>query len=146
MTIIFEKKSLSKMISATLFEKLQEYEIKLGRLEKHENQDNKYKSISLKVDSKEVEIEDNPEEGENFIFLVKRWDNLDNNNTNFVKLKKFFNKKESSTSTQDVTYHECKKQRHIKPNYSKLAKKNFKRRKVKKKKLSLVRLTNVWSV
>ena len=60
------------MTSATLFGKLQEYETELGRLEKHENQDKKFKSIALKVDSNENEEEDDPEEDENFMHLVKR--------------------------------------------------------------------------
>ena len=50
------------MTSATLFGKLKEYETKLGRLEKRENQEKKSKNIALKIDSKEVEKEDNPEE------------------------------------------------------------------------------------
>ena len=60
------------MTSATLFGKLQEQETELGRLEKHENQEKKSNNIALKIDSKEVEKEDNPEEDENFMFLVKR--------------------------------------------------------------------------
>lgn len=60
------------MTSATLFGKLQEYETEHSRLEKHENLDKKSKSIGLKVDSKEVEREDNLEEDENFMLLVKR--------------------------------------------------------------------------
>ena len=43
------------MTSATLFGKFQEYEMELGRLEKHENQEKKYKNVALKIDSKEVE-------------------------------------------------------------------------------------------
>lgn len=52
-TVISEKKSLSNMTSATLFGILKECEIELGRLEKHENQEKKYKSIALKVNSRE---------------------------------------------------------------------------------------------
>ena len=40
------------MTSAILFEKLQEHEIELGRLEKHETQEKKSKSIALMVDSR----------------------------------------------------------------------------------------------
>lgn len=54
-TAISKKKNLSTMTSATLFGKLQEYETELGILEKHENLDKKSESITLKVDSKEVE-------------------------------------------------------------------------------------------
>lgn len=40
------------MTSASFFGKLQERELELGRLEKHENQENKSKGIALKVISK----------------------------------------------------------------------------------------------
>lgn len=52
------------MTHASLFVKLQEHEIKLGKLEKHENQENKSKGIALKVDTKEEKEEDAPEEKE----------------------------------------------------------------------------------
>ena len=60
------------MSSETLFGKLQEYEKKLRRLSKHKNQEKKSKGIALKVESKEVAIEDNPEKDDNFTLLVKR--------------------------------------------------------------------------
>ncbi|XP_050878843.1 uncharacterized protein LOC127082659 [Lathyrus oleraceus] len=85
-TTISEKKSLSTMTSATLFGKLQEYETELGLLEKHEVQEKKSKSIALKVDSKVVKKEDNPEEDENFMLLVKR-------------LGKYFGAKSSSSDS-----------------------------------------------
>ncbi|WJX73142.1 hypothetical protein P8452_56955 [Trifolium repens] len=127
-TAISEKKSLSKMTSATLFGKLQEYETELGRLEKHENEEKKSKGIALKIDSMN---EDNPYNDENFMLLVKRLGNffVNNDNSNFVKKKKFFNKEEASTSTQNVICYECGKQGHIKTDCPNLAKKNsFKRR------------------
>ncbi|KAK2454205.1 gag-protease polyprotein [Trifolium repens] len=131
-TAISEKKSLSKMSSATLFGKLQEYETELGRLEKHENQDKKSKSIALKVDSKKNEEEDDPEEDENFIHLVKRLCEFfinNDNNSNLVKKMNFFDKNDASTSTQNITCYECGKQGHIKTDCPKLAKKrSFKRR------------------
>lgn len=40
------------MTSVSLFGKLKEYEIELGRPEKYEIQEKKYKGITLKVDSK----------------------------------------------------------------------------------------------
>ena len=130
------------MFSATLFGKLQEYETELGRLEKHENQDKKSKSIALKVDSKENEEEDDPEEDENFMHLVKRLSEFFINNdnySNFVKKEKFFNKKEASTSTQNITCYECGKQGHIKTDCPKLAKKSsFKRRKGSKPKKAYI--------
>ncbi|KAK2422681.1 gag-protease polyprotein [Trifolium repens] len=134
-TAISEKKSLSKMSSATLFGKLQEYETELGRLEKHENQDKKSKSIALKVDSKEIEEEDDLEEDENFMHLVKRLIEFFINYSNLVKKKNFFDKNEASTSTQNVTCYECGKQGHIKTDCPRLAKKSsFKRRKGSKPK------------
>ncbi|KAK2402034.1 gag-protease polyprotein [Trifolium repens] len=138
-TAISEKKSLSKMSSATLFGKLQEYETELGRLEKHENQDKKSKSIALKVDSKENEEEDDPEEDENFMHLVKRLSEFFINNSNLVKKNNFFDKNEASTSTQNVTCYECGKQGHIKTDCPRLAKKSsFKRRKGSKPKKAYI--------
>lgn len=67
---IRKEKSINDDV-ATLYDKLQEYEMELGRIEKHENIDKKYKNIALKVDSREVEKEDNPEKDENFMLLVK---------------------------------------------------------------------------
>lgn len=52
-TKISEKKSLSTMTSKSLLEKLQDHEIELVRLEKHEIKDKKSKCITLKVDSRE---------------------------------------------------------------------------------------------
>ncbi|KAK2450001.1 hypothetical protein QL285_009142 [Trifolium repens] len=130
------------MSSATLFEKLQEYETELGRLEKHENQDKKYKSIALKVVSKKNEEEDDPEEDENFMHLVKRLCEFfinNDNKSNLVKKKNFFDKNETSTSTQNVTCYECGKQGHIKTDCPKLAKKSsFKRRKGSKPKKAYI--------
>ncbi|KAK2382430.1 rust resistance kinase Lr10 [Trifolium repens] len=141
-TAISEKKSLSKMSSATLFGKLQEYETELGRLEKHENQDKKSKSIALKVDSKENEKEDDPEEDGNFMHLVKRLCEFFINNdinSNLVKKKNLFDKNEASTSTQNVTCYEYGKQGHIKADCPKLAKKSsFKRRKGSKPKKAYI--------
>ncbi|KAK2450268.1 rust resistance kinase Lr10 [Trifolium repens] len=141
-TTICEKKSLSKMSSATLFGKLQEYETKLGRLEKHENQYKKSKSIALKVDSNENEEEDDPEEDENFMHLVKRLSEFFINNDNYsnlVKKKNFFDKNEASTSTQNVTCYECGKQGHINTDCPRLARKSsFKRRKGSKPKKAYI--------
>ena len=105
-TTISEKKSLSSMTSATLFGKLQEYETELGRLENHKNQEKKSKNTALKIDSKEVEKEDNSEEDENFMLLVKRLGKFfcrNDKSFSHSKGKKQFKKKEASTSTQEVT-------------------------------------------
>lgn len=101
-----EKKSLSTMTSATLFGKLQEYETELGLLEKHEVQEKKSKSIALKVDSKVVKKEDNPEEDENFMLLVKRlgkYFGAKNNigNSSYTRRKKFSKNKEREASTSN---------------------------------------------
>lgn len=71
-TKISEKKSLSTMTFASLFGKLQEYELELMRLEKHENQEKKSKGIALKVASKEEQEDDAPKEDENCMLLIKR--------------------------------------------------------------------------
>lgn len=60
------------MTSVSLFGKLQKHELELGRLEKHANQEKKSKGNTLKVDSKEEQEDDTPEEGENFMLLVKK--------------------------------------------------------------------------
>ena len=105
-TAISEKKSLATMTSATLFGKLQEYETELGRLEKRENQEKKSKNIALKIDSKEDEKKDNPDEDENFMLLVRRLGKFFGKNDkafSHSKKKKHFKKKEGSSSTQEVT-------------------------------------------
>ncbi|XP_050896251.1 uncharacterized protein LOC127102991 [Lathyrus oleraceus] len=63
----------------------------------NENLDGKSKSIALKVDSKEVEKEDNSEEDENFMLLVKRLGHI---KTYCPKLSKknSFNKRKYSKS------------------------------------------------
>ena len=124
-TAISEKKSLSTMTSASLFGKLQEHELELGRLEKHESQEKKSKGIALKVDSKEDKDDDALEEDENFMLLVKRLGKFFNKNDKSFNAKKnrHFRKKEATTSTQDVTCYECGKQGHIKPECPKLSKK-----------------------
>ncbi|XP_050877803.1 uncharacterized protein LOC127081601 [Lathyrus oleraceus] len=141
-TAISEEKSLSIMTSATLFGKLQEYETELGRLEKHENTNKKSKSIALKVDSKDVEKEDNPEEDENFLLLVKRLGKIFGKNDKpsfYAKRKKHFKKREASTSMQEVTCYECGKQGHIKLDCPQLPKKSgFKSKKENKYKKAYV--------
>lgn len=70
-TAISEKKSLSTMTSTSLFGKLQEHELELGRLEKHESQEKKSKGIALKIDTKD-DKDDETSEDENFMLLVKK--------------------------------------------------------------------------
>ena len=74
--------------------------LNLEDYKKHEDQENKFKDISLKVDSKEELEDDNPKEDENFMLLVKRLGKLLDNNEkslNFAKRKSFFRKKDAST-------------------------------------------------
>ena len=110
---ISEKKSLSIMTSASLFGKLQEHELELGRLEKHDNQEKKSKGIALKVVSKEEQEDDVPEEDENFMLIVKRLGKFFGNNEqslNYAKRNKVFRKKDTFTSTPNFTCYECEKQ------------------------------------
>lgn len=141
-TKILEKKILSTMMFVSLFGKLQKYELEVGRIEKHENKEKKTKGIALKVDSKEEQKDNSPEEDENCMFLVKRLGKLLGHNEkslNHAKRKKFFRKKEASTSTQDVTCYECGKQGHIKTYCPKLTKKSgFKSRKETKSKRAYI--------
>lgn len=88
------------MTFASLFRKLQEHELELGRLENHENQENKSKGIDLKVFPKEEQEDNALEKGENFMLLVKRLGKFFGNNDkslNFAKRKKVFRKKEASS-------------------------------------------------
>ncbi|XP_050875904.1 uncharacterized protein LOC127079563 [Lathyrus oleraceus] len=141
-TVISEKKSLSTMTSASLFRKLQEHKLELGRPEQHENQEKKSKGITLKVESKEEQTNDDPEEDENFMLLVKRLSKLFGKNDksfNYANRKKYFMKREASTSTQDVTCYEYGKQGHIKSDCLKLSKKGgFKGKKELKNKEAYV--------
>ncbi|XP_050883362.1 uncharacterized protein LOC127086620 [Lathyrus oleraceus] len=141
-TRIPENKILFTMTLISLFGKLQEHELELGRLEKHENQEKKSKGITLKDDTKEEQENDASEEDENFMLLVKRLDKLfvcNEKSLNYAKRTKFFRKNDSSTSTPNITCYEYGKQRHIKMNYPKLTKKNdFKSRKESKLKRAYI--------
>jgi len=73
--------------------------------------------------------------------LVKMLGNflMNNDNSNFVKKKNFFDKNEASTSTQNITCYECGKHGHIKTECPKLSKKSsFKRRKESKPKRAYI--------
>lgn len=61
------------MTSKTLFSKLEEYELELGRLEKHKEQDKKLKNLSLKVDLKTYNQDDDLKDGENITLLVTKF-------------------------------------------------------------------------
>ncbi|KAF1858778.1 hypothetical protein Lal_00044283 [Lupinus albus] len=70
-TAISEKKSLSKMSLATLFGKLQEHELELGRLEQNEEIEKKHKSIALNTVTKDRNSD--IDEDEDMILLAKRF-------------------------------------------------------------------------
>ena len=93
------------MTSASLFGKLQEHELELGRLEKHENQEKKSKGVALKVYSKEDRNDGVSEEDENFMLLIKRLGKFFSKNDKpfNAKRNKHFRKRKASTSTQEVT-------------------------------------------
>lgn len=64
------------------------------------------------MDTKEEQEDDAPDEDENFMLLVKILGKLFGNNKkslNYTKRKKFFRKKDASTSTPNVTCYECGK-------------------------------------
>lgn len=100
--------------------------IELGRLEKHVTQENKPKSIALKVDSKEKLEEEIPDEDKKITILVKRFGEfIQNDKTlNFDKRRKFFKKNETYTSTQNFTCFEYGNQGQIKADSPKLSKKS----------------------
>ena len=58
-TAIIESKNLSTMSLATLFEKLQEHEMELQRLNQNEESDKRKRGIALKVSSSIQEGSDN---------------------------------------------------------------------------------------
>ncbi|KAF1894470.1 hypothetical protein Lal_00043412 [Lupinus albus] len=89
-TAIVESKDLDSMPLATLFGKLQEHEMELGRLTMHEDSDWKKKNITLKATtSKSKEEKDNDESVSD----------LDDETTNLLvrKFSKFIKRKEKST-------------------------------------------------
>lgn len=115
-TTISEKKSLSKISLTILFEKLQEHELELGRLEKHEDQEKKHKTIALKVESKEVMQDADFVEEEKYYLTCQKFGKFlqKDNNIRFGKGRKTFKKMEASTSNQIFTCFECGKQGHMK--------------------------------
>ena len=110
------------MTSAALFGKLQEHEIELGRLEEHEAQEKKIKSIALNV---EAPRGDQLEE-EELTLLVKKFGKFlkKNQNSKFGNKKRFFKEKEASKPNQNITCFECGKEGHIKAECPNLSKRN----------------------
>jgi hypothetical protein len=140
-TAISEKKSLSKMTSAALFGKLQEHEIELGRLEKHEVQEKKNKSLALKTKARDYDSDDEEsqlESEDDVEALVKKFKEfLKRDKLKKVDQGKKFNGE--STSRQKVTCFECGNQGHIKNECPSLQKKNgFKSKKFKKPKKAYI--------
>ncbi|KAF1856800.1 hypothetical protein Lal_00013057, partial [Lupinus albus] len=121
-TAIVESKDLDSMPLATLFGKLQEHEMELGRLTMHEDSDRKKKNITLKATtSKSKEDKDDDEsdsdlDDETMNLLVRKF-------SKFIKRKggfKKFQKKEAKESTNKgknnkdrFTCHECGKAGHM---------------------------------
>ena len=99
-----------------MFGKLREHEIELGILEKHEVQENKPKSIDLRVELREQMEEENLDEDENINLLVKMFGkSLQNDKPlKFGKGRIFFKKKDASTSNQIFTCFECGQQGNMK--------------------------------
>lgn len=130
-TAISEKKSLSKMSLATLFGKLQEHELELGRLEQNEEIEKKHKSIALNTVTKDrnSDIDDD----EDMILLAKRFNKFLKKSKNFKNNK--FSRKNENSSSQNITCFECGKSGHIKADCPTLKKmdsysKNFNNNKV----------------
>ncbi|KAF1878141.1 hypothetical protein Lal_00049309 [Lupinus albus] len=121
-TAIVESKDLDSMPLATLFGKLQEHEMELGRLTMHEDSDRKKKNITLKATtSKSKEEKDDDEsdsdlDDETMNLLVRKF-------SKFIKRKggfKKFQKKEAKESINKgknnkdrFTCHECGKAGHM---------------------------------
>lgn len=126
-TAISEKKSLSKMTSAALFGKLQEHELELGRLEEIEVKEKKNKSIALKVETRKQHEEESTDEDENITLLVKRFGKFlkKDKNIKIDNKKKFFKKRDTSTSNQNFTCFECGKEGHMKAECPNLTKKKY---------------------
>lgn len=99
-----------------MFGKLREHEIELRRLEKHEVQENKPKSIDLRVELREQMEEENLDEDENINILVKMFGKSLQNDKHlkFGKGRIFFKKKDASTSNQIFTCFEGGQQGNMK--------------------------------
>ncbi|KAK7289872.1 hypothetical protein RIF29_03868 [Crotalaria pallida] len=125
-TAIIESKSLDTMDLATLFGKLQEHEMELGRLTSNEESDRKKKGIALKASSRSVDtlndssLDDDTDsdlDDESLAFVVKKF-------RKFFKKKgntRRFNSKESKETPQrsktprdKIICHTCGKAGHIK--------------------------------
>src|SRR3954466_8716895 len=133
-TAISEKKNLSKMTSATLFGKLQEYETELGRLETHEIQIKDSKDIALKT---RVKHHDRNQEDES---------TSEEDNEFIKKFEKFIRKErkkeiiKEEAPTGKIKCFEYGEKGHVKSECPKLEKKNkyFKKNKDKKSKKAYV--------
>ena len=121
-TAIAESRDLATMSLATLFGKLQEHELELSRLQQHEENDKKKKSIALKATSTPIQDEDDDNfdsielNEENLTLLVKKFGKFlkkkGSQRRPSFNSKKNFNKGET-TNTTPICY-ECGKSGHIK--------------------------------
>ena len=133
-TAISEKKNLSKMSSATLFGKLQEHEIELGRLEKHEIQVKDSKDIALKMkvkhyDSNQEDESTSEEDGA----LIKKFEK-------FLRKEKKKDIIKGEAPPRKIKCFECGEKGHVKSECPTLEKKNkhFKRNKDKRPKKAYI--------
>jgi len=125
-TAIMESKDLDEMGLATLFGKLQEHEMELGRLNMHEESDKRKKGISLKSTTTKMlktieelsqdENSDSDFDDETMGLLVKKF-------SKFLKRRNAFNRKDKNqnegtykgkTPKDKIKCHECGNTGHIK--------------------------------
>ncbi|CAJ2661925.1 unnamed protein product [Trifolium pratense] len=131
-TAISEKKSLSKMSLAALFGKLQEHEMELDQLERHEGRENKVRTLALKTKARDYDSDDeesqSEKDDEDVEVLFKKFKNfLKREKTKKLDQGKKFNGE--STSRQNFTCFECGKQGHMKSDCPTLQKKSGHKRK-----------------
>src|SRR4051812_40128577 len=132
-TAISEKKNLSKMTSATLFGKLQEYETELGRLETHEIQIKDSKDIALKTRVKHHSNQEDESTSEEDNEFIKKFEK-------FLRKEKEKEIIKEEAPTRKIKCFECGERGHVKSECPKLEKKNkyFKKNKDKKSKKAYV--------
>ncbi|KAF1893034.1 hypothetical protein Lal_00024154 [Lupinus albus] len=122
-TAIMESKDLDSMGLATLFGKLQEHEMELGRLTLHEELDKRKKGISLKASTSQDQEDKDDDESDSEIdtktmtLLVRKFNKFIKNRGS----SKRFPKKETRNSTfkhknskEKFMCHECDKVGHLK--------------------------------
>ncbi|BAT74608.1 hypothetical protein VIGAN_01231100 [Vigna angularis var. angularis] len=148
-TTIYESKDLTSMNMATLFGKLREHELELGRLKDEEEIEEKKKSIALKVTSKKASKiaqseDDSDAEMDNnklMSMVLRKFNRLMKNNSQLTN-HAGNNKAKKAFKSTAIQCYECVKEGHIKPDCPDLkmkqkANKRFPQDKNKKEKRSL---------